>query len=66
MNLDGPAKVKCKIKSTELYTDEAGPPTVKLFNFWHFINKVALFDWHLFIGFDMWHKRGAGIAGERG
>ena len=44
MNLDGPAKVKCKIKSTELYTDEAGPPTVKLFNFWHFINKVALFD----------------------
>ena len=42
MNLGGPAKVKCK-KSMELYRDKAGPPIVKLFNFWHFTNKVALF-----------------------
>ena len=42
MNLGGPAKVKCK-KSMELYRDKAGPPIVKLFNFLHFTNKVALF-----------------------
>ena len=42
VNLGGPAKVKYK-KSTELYRDKAGPPIVKLFNFWHFMNKVAFF-----------------------
>ena len=31
---------------TEVDTDKAGPPIVKLFNFWHFINKVSLFHSH--------------------
>ena len=57
MNLSGPAKVKCKSKSTELYGDKAGPPIVKLFNFWHFMNKVALFHSQLCVGLDVWHKR---------
>ena len=47
MNLGGPAKFKCKSKNTELYTDKAGPPVVKLFNFWHLTNKVALFHYKL-------------------
>ena len=57
VNLGGPAKVKCKSKSTEMYADKAGPPIVKLFNFWHFIHTVALFHSQLCAGFDMRHKK---------
>ena len=46
MNLGGPVRVKCEGKNTELYVDKAGLPTVKLFIFWHFMNKVALFHSH--------------------
>ena len=41
MSWGGPAKASAK--RTELYADKTRPPMVKLFNFWHFINKVALF-----------------------
>jgi len=41
---------------TELYAMKAGPPIVKLFNIWHFMNKVALFHSQLCAGLDMWHK----------
>ena len=51
----GPAKVSAK--STELYAVKAGPPIVKLFNIWHFMNKVALFHSQLCVGLDVWHKR---------
>ena len=54
-NRGGPAKASAK--STELYTMKAGPPIVKLFNIWHFMNKVALFHSQLCIGLDVWHKR---------
>ena len=53
--------LSCLISDTlwimELDTDKAGPPIVKLFNFWHFINKVSLFHSHLCVGFHTWHKR---------
>ena len=51
----GPAKASAK--STELYAMKAGPPIVKLFNIWHFMNKVALFNSQLCVGLDVWHKR---------
>ena len=38
----GPAKASAK--STELNAMKAGPPVVKLFNTWHFMNKVAPFS----------------------
>ena len=38
--------VTANAKSTELYAMKAGPPIVKLFNIWHFMNKVALFFTH--------------------
>ena len=57
MNLGGPAKVRCKSKSMEVYVDKTGPPIVKLFNFWHFRNTVALFHSQLCVGFDMGQKR---------
>ena len=41
MSWGGPAKASAK--RTELYADKTRPPMVKLFNFWHFMNKVALF-----------------------
>ena len=44
VNLGGPAKVKCKSKSTELYADKAGPPIVRLFNFQHFISHSSPFS----------------------
>jgi len=53
----GPAKVSAK--SMELYVIKVGPPVVKLFNFWHFINKVAHFHSKLCAGhkrFYVWHK----------
>ena len=37
----GPTNVSAK--STELYVIKTRPPIVKLFNFWHFMNKVAFF-----------------------
>ena len=49
---------KASAKSTELYTmPKAGPSIVKLFNIWHFMNKVALFHSQLCVGLDVWHKR---------
>ena len=42
MNLPRPS---AKNKSMALYADKAGPPIVKLFIFWHFMNKVALFTY---------------------
>ena len=57
MNLDGPVKVKCKSKSTELCANKVGPPIVKLLTFWHFMYKIALFHSHLCSGFDIQHKR---------
>ena len=44
-------------KNTELYAMKAGTPIVKLFNIWHFMNKVALFHSQLCVGLDVWHKR---------
>ena len=41
MSWGGPAKASAK--RTELYAIKAGPPIIKLFNFWHLMNKVALF-----------------------
>ena len=41
----GPAKASAK--STELYAMKVGPPILKLFNIWHFMNKVAVF--HSFV-----------------
>ena len=55
MSQGGPAKA-CE-KSTELYVIKAGPPLVKLFNFWHFMSKVTLFHSQLCVGLDVWHKR---------
>ena len=52
----GPAKASAK--STELYTMKAGPPIVKLFNIWHFMNKVVLFHSQLCVGLDVCHKKG--------
>ena len=37
------APANASAKSTELYAIKAGPPIVKLFNFWLFMNKIALF-----------------------
>ena len=51
----GPAEASAK--STELYAMKARPPIVKLFNIWHFMNKVALFHSQLCVGLDVWHKR---------
>ena len=51
MSWGGPAKASAK--STELYADKTGPPIVKLFNFWHFTNKVAFFHAQLCIGLYM-------------
>ena len=42
MSQGGPAKASAK--STELYAIKAWPSIIKLFNFWHFMNKVALFN----------------------
>ena len=33
-----------KLETSELYADKAGTPIVKLFNFWHFTNKVSPFS----------------------
>ena len=49
--------VLASAKSTELYAMKAGQPIVKLFNIWHFMNKVALFHSQLCVGLDVWHKR---------
>ena len=54
MSRVGPAKAIAK--STELYTIKAGPPIIKLFNFCHFVNEVALFHSQLCVGLDVWHK----------
>ena len=51
----GPAKASAK--NTQLYAMKAGSPIVKLFNIWHFMNKVALFHSQLCVGLDVWHKR---------
>ena len=53
-NRGGPAKASAK--STEFYAMKAGPPIFKLFNIWHFMNKVALFHSQLCVGLDVWHK----------
>ena len=55
MSQGGPAKANAK--SMELYAIKAGPPIAKWFNFWRFINKVALFHSQLCVGLDVWHKR---------
>ena len=54
MNLGGPAKVKYKGGSTELYADKVGSPFVKLFIFCQVMNKVALFHSYLCVGFEVW------------
>ena len=51
----GPAKASAK--STEFYAVKTGPPIVKLFNFWHFMNKTALFHSQMYVGLDVWHTR---------
>ena len=48
---------KASAKNTQLYAMKAGPPIVKLFNIWHFMNKAALFHSQLCVGLDVWHKR---------
>ena len=50
-NRGGPTKASAK--STELYAMKEGPPIVKLFNIWHFMNKVALFHSQLCVGLDV-------------
>ena len=40
-------------KDNWLYATNAGPPIGKLFNIWHFMNKVALFRSQLCVGLDV-------------
>ena len=55
MSRGGPAKASAK--STKLYAVNVGPPLVKLFSFWHFMSRVALFHSWLCVGIDTLHKR---------
>ena len=43
VNMSQGGPTTASVKSTELYTVKVGPPVVKLINFCHFMNKVALF-----------------------
>ena len=55
MSRSGPAKASAK--NTKLCAVKVGPPIVKLFNFWHFMSKAALFHSPLFVGIDTLRKR---------
>ena len=55
MSWSGPAKASAK--SMKLCAVKVGPPVVKLFNFWHFMSKVALFHSQLCVGIYTLHKR---------